>query len=319
MPFSFHLRSAVVSLSLLGAALPGGLQAQTACKNQYPCGFCAVYDNNGNDLAGFVTNYRKQLDVNGGEVLGHSNNTWGYLLTRTVHVASVSSKWDTKGTLNHAAYIRTALTMNKSNEGDVATWWGRECNLDNGPLVQIPVKEEDKVDMKMERYSRLMSSLLPKKMVLVEYLDTFNARDYDYMVKNYIASKCGTIKPGDFEGFIGYYNNFLSKFTYFDDPVLSKMSFVTFYKGNSGTKYMSYFNVVNGKLAGRVETLDIEYAHDRDTVVKHTFEKLDGKVVYIYGDDSYGLDKTLIKYGKDHDLKLRRRTTDFAAKINDER
>jgi hypothetical protein len=279
-----------------------------------------VYDNNGNDLAGFVINYRKQLNSTGAKVIDFSGDQWGYLLVRTAHVPSVSTNWETKGDLNHAAYIRTTLAMEKTKDDAVATWWARECNLDNGAVVQINVKNagKDKVDMDQARYTKVMGGLTPKKFTLVEYLDTFNMRDYDNMLKSHIVTKCGTIALDDYKTVVDFYNSFLGKFSYVDDPVITKMSFVTFFAG-AKNQYIGYFNVVNSKLSGTIEALDIQYERDRDSVVKNTFKKLSGKTIYIYGDDSFGLDKTLIKYAKKNDLKLRRRKTTVTTKFNDER
>lgn len=293
--------------------------AQKTCKNQYPCGDCAAYDNNGNDLAGFAKNYSKQMLTNGGKVLNYSNDQWGYLLVRTAHVPSVSSKWETKGELNHAAYIRTTLALKKTSEAGVATWWARECNLDNGPLVQVRTKDDSRVPMEQMRYEKVMSSFLPKKFTLVEYLDTFNMRDYDYLLKSHIVAKCGDIRQEDFKTIIDFYNSFLDKFSYVSDPVLTKMSFVTFVQGTGKTNYIGYFNVVNSKLSGKLEAVNIVYERDRDSLVKHTFANLSGTTIYIYGDDSFGLDKTVIQYAKAHDLKLRRRKTSVTTKFNDER
>jgi hypothetical protein len=307
---------------MLGMLTAGHAWAQekNTCKNQYPCGYCAVYDNNGNDLAGFVHDYSRQLSDNGSKVLQASNDDWGYLLVRTVHVPSVSSKWETKGDLNHQAFISTTLVMNKTKEGSVATWWARECNLPNGPVVQLRVDEDSKVAMPMQRYERVLNGLEPKKLTMVEYLDTFNMRDYDNLMRgSHLMVKSGTIKKEDYQGLVSYFNTFLSKFSYIDDPILTKMSFVTFYTGASNTRYIAYFNSANEKLSGRLQVLDLQYERDKDTVVKHTFHDVTASTVYIYGDDTYGMDKNIIKYAKEHGYKLRRRKTDVTTKFNDER
>lgn len=293
--------------------------AQKTCLNPSPCADCAVHDNNGNDLAGFVNAYRKQLGINGGKVNTYSNGEWGYLLMRTANVPSVSGKWETKGDLNHSAAIRTALVMNKTKEKEAATWWARECNLDNGAVVEPLPKEKGKVPMEQLRHDKLMNSVSLKKITLVEYLDTFNMRDMDNMLKSHIVTKLGTVKPEDYKSVVDFYNGFLGKFSYIDDPVLTKMSFVTFLTGASGAHYMGYFNVVNSKLSGTLVGVNMEYERDRDTLVKKTFKKLTAKTVYVYGDDSFGLDKTLIKYAKNNDMKLRRRKTNVSARFNDER
>lgn len=317
--------NAIKTFVLLGALVathPLSAQDRTPCKNQYPCGDCAVHDNNGNDLAGFTRNYKKQFTSAGTAVVNAANDEWGYMLVRTAIVPSVSSRWETKGDLNYTQPIRTTLVMVKSKENSVSTWWARECNLDNGPLVQLRTKNQgnEEVELTQHRYDKVFRDLEAKKMTLVEYLDTFNMRDYDYLVKkNHIVSKLGSIMPEDYKSIVDYFNNFLGKFSYTDDPLITRMSFITFCTGASGTRYMGYFNVENDKLSGRLEPLNIEYERDRDSVVTNTFKKLTTRTVYIYGDDSYGLDKTMIKYAKDNEYKLRRRKTNVTTKFNDER
>ncbi|MBX2906237.1 MAG: hypothetical protein KF744_09380 [Taibaiella sp.] len=316
--FSSQKIKYITAIALSGMIV-GTASAQKTCKNLSPCADCAVHDNNGNDLAGFVKAYRKQLGINGAKVNDISNGEWGYLLMRTANVPSVSTKWETKGDLNHSAYIRTALVMNKTKDKELATWWARECNLDNGAVVEPLPKEKNTVSMEQMRHERLMDAVSVKKITLVEYLDTFNMRDMDNMLKSHIVTKLGTIKQEDYKSVIDFYNGFLGKFSYIDDPVLTKMSFVTFLTGASGTRYMGYFNVRNSKLSGSLSAVNLEYERDRDTLVKKTFKNLDTKTVYIYGDDSFGLDKTLIKYAKNNDMKLRRRKTNVSARFNDER
>lgn len=281
-----------------------------------------MHDNNGNDLAGLTRNYKKQFNAAGDMVINASNDEWGYMLVRTANVPSVSSRWETKGDLNYTTPIRTTLAMVKSKESNAATWWARECNMDNGPIVQIRTKSQgnEEVELPQQRHERVFHGLEAKKMTLIEYLDTFNMRDYDYLIrKNHIVSKLGAINTEDYKTIVGYFNNFLGKFSYTDDPLITRMSFITFCTGNSGDKYMAYFNVENDKLSGTLERLNIQYESDRDSLVKHTFAKLTTRTIYIYGDDSYDLDKTMIKYAKDNEYKLRRRKTNVTTKFNDER
>lgn len=306
------------ALLLLATANTGVAQTMTVCKNQYPCGECAVFDNNGNDLKGFISNNKKQLGVRGGALGEASGNTWGYLLVRTANVPSVSSKWAKKGDLNVTASIRTTYVMNKAGSTEQATWWARECNLNNGPLVQIKVNDEGKLDMEHVRYEKLMNAVAANKMTFVEYADTFNARDYDNMLKNYIVTKCGAVDMDDYKTMVDFYNGFVTRFTTTEDAALTNSSFLTFFTGPSKTRYVGYFNMVNDKLAGHIDVLDLQYDRDIDTVIKHTFPRLTGKTVYIYGDDTYGMDKKMILYGKAHDLKLRRRKTNMTGKFNSE-
>ncbi len=320
MSLSMNINAIKLSaLLLLAAANTGLAQSMTVCKNQYPCGECAVFDNNGNDLKGFIYNNKKQLELRGSKLGEASGDTWGYLLVRTANVPSVSSKWEKKGDLNVTASIRATYVMNKAKDVEQAAWWARECNLDNGPLVQIKVNDsKQQIDMEQVRYEKLMGSLAPMKMTLVEYADTFNARDYDNMLRNYIAVKCGAVDVNDYKTMVDFFNGFVTRFTTTEDAALGNSSFMTFFGGANNTRYVGYFNMVNDKLAGRLEVLDLQYDRDIDTVIKHTFTKLTGKTVYIYGDDTYGMDKKMILYGKAHDLKLKRRKTNMSGKFNGE-
>ncbi len=319
-------RKTVIRAAALYLALVSGTAAtaqdRMPCKNQYPCGDCAVHDNNGNDLAGFVKNYTKQLQNSGGVVIKASGDKWGYMLLRTVSVPSVSSKWATEGNLNYSFYIRTTLAMVKSEEQSVATWWARECDRENGPMVQTKTKASGnkEVGLPLERYGNVFDGLLEKNITLVEYLDTFNMRDMNYLIKkNHIVTKCGAIQQEDYKGLVAYFNTFFSKFSYTDDPVLSKMAFITFFTGESGSRYIAHFNYENDKLSGWLKPLNLQYERDKDSAVARTFRELKARTVYIYGDDSYGMDKTIIQYAKDNDYKLRRRNTNVTTKFNDER
>lgn len=317
---SLSKKSHVIKLSaLLLLATAGRVAAQpTVCKNQYPCSVCAVYDNNGNDLRGFINSNKRQLELRGGKLNEASGGKWGYLLVRTANVPSVSSKWEKKGDLNMAAFIRATYVMNKTKDGEQATWWARECNLNNGPLVQIKVNDEGKLDMENVRYEKLMNGLSGMTFTLVEYADTFNARDYDNMLKSYIATKCGAIDVNDYRGLVDFFNGFAGHFTTTEDAALTNSSFIAFYTGASNTRYIAYFNMVNDKLSGRLDVLDLQYEKDMDTTINHIFPKLTGKNIFIYGDETYGMDKRMIMYGKNHDLHLKRRRTNVSGKFNNE-
>lgn len=314
---------AAAAALLLLVSCSGALQAQErkTCKNQYPCGDCAVHDNNGNDLAGFTRVHKKQFFSNGDIVTAASGNEWGYMFMRTAIVPSVSSKWETKGDLNYTNPIRTALAMVRSKDNSVATWWARECNMENGPVTQVKTASvgNEEVELPMKRYDNVFRDLDGKKMTLVEYLDTFNMRDFDYLLqKNHIVVKCGTIKPADYKAVVDYFNSFLGKFSYTDDPVITRMSFVTFFAGTGKDKYIGYFNVVNDKLSGFLEPLVIDYENEKDSIASRAFARLATRTVYIYGDDSFGMDKSMIRYAKANEYKLRRRTTKANTRFNDE-
>jgi hypothetical protein len=304
--------AALVFLSVTG----GRSVAQLVCHNQFPCAECAVYDNNGNDLRGFINNNKKELYFRGEKVNEYSNNTWGYLQIKNAHVPSM----DKKGNLNYEEYIDATLALYKTEDAAKATWMARECNSPNGPMVYIRVKDEGKLEIDNVKYTEITHELEQKKCAIVEYYDnTYNDRDYDVFLKNYILMEAGTVKDvAEYKGIIDFYNGFLSKFSYTSDPILTTKSFVTFFTVG-GSRYFGYFNVVNNKLAGRLELYPVEYEKDRATLVNDAFRKLTGHVLYVYGDVNFGMDKTINKYCRDNHIKLAYWNTSADRKFNDDK
>jgi hypothetical protein len=315
-----YKRSNILKIAALFVitANAGHAVAQT-CRNQYPCSDCAVYDNNGNDLAGFIKTNKRELMNRGAVVNDYSSNNWGYIQVRTTKVPSVvSRRGETRGELNYTDYIRATLVLHKTKDGANVTWWGRECNIANGPLSYIPTKKE--LEFENIRYSQITNELENKKFALVEYYDTmYNTRDYDYLLKNYILVSGNEIKNTDeYKVIIDFYNAFLDKFTEVDDPILGNKSFITFFKSNNN-KYIGYFNVVNGKLAGKLDVLNLQYEKDKEIVTTKTFKKLKGNMVYVYGDETFGMDKEIIKYARTNHIRLKRWNTAITKKFNEDK
>lgn len=289
------------------------------CRNPYPCGECAVLDNNGNDLKGFIRANRRELNSRGALISEYSNDTWGYLQVRTVSVPSViHDDRQHLGELNYSQYIRATLGLYKSRDAEQATWWARQCGLPGSPLVFT--KTDEKIDLDVVRYSNIMNELSKKKFTIVEYYDSlYNDRDYDNLLKNHILVSGWAFKDAnEYKAIIDFYNNFASKFTYTEDPILENKSFITFFSTGKN-KYMGYFNVVNGKLSGKLEVLDIQYEHDKDVLVENTFKKLKGNIVYVFGDETHGMDKNIIAYGRKNNIKLKRWPSAAPKKFNDEK
>jgi len=307
--------------AVLACASISNLSAQLL-HNQYPCAECAVYDNNGNDLRGFIISNKRDLYSKGDVVNNASDNMWGYMEIRSATVPSVNKSGERKGDLNYVESIVATSVLYKTKDGAEGTWWARECNSPKGPLTSKMVKPEgDALDIPIVRYETITEALEPKVFTIVEYYnDLYNERDYDILLKNYFLVENGTIKNlDDYKSIISFYNNFLKKFTYVDDPILGKRSFITLMTAASGNKYIGYFNIVNGKLAGKFEAIDFQYEKDKDTLVKKVFTKLTGSTVYVYGDDNFDLEKPIVKYAREHDIKLKRRHTDTPIKFNEDK
>ena len=290
--------------------------------NQYPCAECAVYDNNGNDLKGFIISNKNDLNTKGSKVNEYSANTWGYLQVRSALVPSVNKTGEKKGERNFGEPIMATYVLYKTKDDAQSTWWARECNSPKGPITGKKVKaEEEPLAIPDVRYETITNDLEPKNFTIVEYYNNlYNERDYDVLLKNYMLIQNGTVKdPSDYKSIIDFHNDFLKKFSYVSDPVLMKRSFITLLTGTSGAKYIGYFNVVDGKLAGKLEAIDFQYERDKDTLVKKVFTKLTGGMVYVYGDENFDLEKPIVMYARAHDIRLKRRHTNTTKKFNEDK
>jgi hypothetical protein len=290
------------------------------CHNLYPYAAGAVYDNNGHDLYGFLKRNKADALYKSGKINELSGGTWGYVQIKNARVPSINviPGKDKRVTLSYSEFIDATLAIYKTSDGPKATWWARQCNNPTGPLFWKKVDDEGKLDVSPVRYTELSRDMDLKKFTVVEYNDSvYNQRDYDQLLKNYILVERDIVKDAnDYKGIIEYYNNFLGKFSYTDDPVLMDKSFITFLSGN-GARYIGYFNIVNGKLAGHLELADIQYESDKEVLVNRIAKKLTGKTIYVYGDDIFGLEKTFLKYKHSHhDIQIIRRTTDANETFN---
>ena len=306
---------------VLVCATTGNISAQLQ-HNQYPCSECAVHDNNGNDLKGFIIRNKRDLYTKGDIVIAASDNKWGYLQIRSATVPSVNKTGEKKGEMNYAETIMATFVLSKTKDGALATWWARETNNPQGPLTSRMVKEEgDTPEIPIVRYEGMTHDLDSKVFTIVEYSNNlYNERDYDVLLKNYFLVENGAIKNNDdYKSIVSYYNDFLKKFSYVDDPILGKRSFITLLTATSGNKYIGYFNIVKGKLAGKLEPIDFQYQKDKDSLVHKVFTKLTGSTVYVYGDENFDLEKPIVMYAREHDIKLKRRHTDTDKKFNDDK
>ncbi len=306
----------IAALLLMGVSAERSLAQQPVVHNQYPCAECAVFDNNGNDLKGFITTNKKEVLTRGGKINEYSNNSWGYLNIRSIKVPSM----DKKGNLNYWETIDVTLALYKTADGAQATWMARECNSQQGPLVYLKVDDQGKLDMENVKYTAVTHDLETKKFAIVEYYDSsYNDRDYDNLLKNYILIKSGVINDVTaFKPIIEFHDNFLSKFTYVSDPVLETKSFVTFFTAN-GVRYIGYFNVINNKLAGKLDAYKVEYERDRAPLVADIFGKLKGKNVYLYGDDTFGMEPEITKYARENGFKIKHKKTTSVKKFNEDK
>ncbi len=296
---------------LLLSAATGAVTAQIRHNDKFPSPESATYDNNGNDLRGFINTNKTVLNAHGGYVAEQSGNSWGYLQVKNVKVPGQNKK----GELNYYASFDVTLALMKSTEGAKATWWAREYNNAQGPMLYF--KAGDALGIDNVKYSEILTDLRPKKWTLVEYYDTvFSPKDYDIILGNSIYMKGGSIKEnGDYSSMIVFYNSFLSKFGDTRDAVLEDKSFITFFKGAS-TNYIGYFNIVNGKISGYVDAIDAPFERDRVKMINEVFKKLTGTYVYVYGDDAFGMEKIIRQRAEKSNIKTDRRMTSMSGKFN---
>ncbi len=308
--------SALLFMSVCTFASNAQTNPDHRIKNQYPCAECAVYDNNGNDLRGFINAKKQDFMLKGEKVQAASAGSWGYVQIKNARVPSVNKQ----GELSYNQYIDATLAMSKTTDGAQATWWARECNMPKGALVYLKTEDKDKLSLTNVKYRDLIHETEGKKMTLVEYNgDTYNQEDYDALFKNYLLLPADAIKEvGDYKTLVDFYNGFLGKFSSVSDPLIENKSFITFLTINK-VKYIAYFNVVHGKLAGKLMPAEIEYETDKEPRTKQIFKKLTGNVVFIYGDDVFGMEKTIIKYAKANNIKLNRKKTTDQTTFNEDK
>ena len=292
--------------------------------NLYPYADGVVFDNNGHDLATFIKSNKKETAYKSGKISEFSNNHWGYIEIGNARVPSIDIHPVPDGKkvdLSYSEYIDATLALFNTRDGVKATWWARQANNPVGPVFYKKTHDEGKLDADNVRYEELVSEMATKDFTVVDYNDSvYNTRDFDKLLKNYIVVDNSAVKDvNDYKGIIEFYNNFLTKFTYVEDPLLENKSFITCLTVNN-TKYLGYFNVIHNKLSGHLQAADIQFENDKDTLVTHVFKKLTGKTIFVYGDDIFGMEKTLLKYAHLHPaLKLIRRRTDTNDKFNKER
>lgn len=314
---AFHNKIAALRfVALLTVTGIAGTSYAQLSPNQFPCAECAVFDNNGNDLRGFINTNKIYTLNRGAKVNEYSGNTWGYLQIKNVHTPSVNKK----GQLNYGGFINTTLALYKTADGAKATWWARQSNAPKGPLVYQKVEEKGRLDMENVRYAEVFHALEQKKMTLVEYANNeYNKEDYDMLFGNYLLAEQDAVKDlTDYKGIISFYNDFMSKFSSLSDPYLENKSFITFVTVNN-TKYAGVFNITNSKLAGKLVVIDAVYEKDIEPTIKMLFKHVTGKAVIVYGDNLMGMEKAIIKYGRDKNMRLIRRATTDNRKFNDEK
>lgn len=289
--------------------------------NLYPYAEAVVFDNNGRDLAGFIKSNKQETATKAEKIADYSGNRWGYIQVANSRVPSITIHPVAEGKkvdLNYAEYIDATMALFNTKDGIKATWWARQANKPDGAFFSKRVDAEGKLAAPLVRYEELMSEMNTKDFTIVDYNDSvYNTKDYDKLLKNYIVVDNGAVQNfDDYKTLIPFFNNFLSKFTYVEDPLLENKSFITCATVNK-TRYIASFNVVQNKLSGRMQVADLQYERDIDTLITHVFGKLTGKTIYVYGDDIFGMEKALLKYAHHHPaLSLIRRNTTSAEKFN---
>lgn len=302
-----------IAVLFLFAATGSSMAQVMKHNNKFPSPESATYDNNGNDLRGFINTNKTALMSKGALVNDASSNTWGYLMMKTVKIPGQSKK----GELNYYESFDVSLLLYKSPDGAKSSWWAREYNNPKGPMLYYKAGDPGMLSIDNVKYSEIITDLRPKKFTLVEFYDSiFNYKDIDVVLNNTIAMRGGTMKDNsDYSAMVEFYNGFLGKFSSVNDAVLDDKSFITFFKSGSNN-YIGYFNVINGKLSGTVELIDAPFERDRIKLVNDVFKRLTGSYVYVYGDDSFGFDRMIKMRADKTNLKVDRRMTTMSSKFN---
>jgi len=301
---------------LLLSVVSSSVFAQPIHYNRLPSIEAATYDNNGNDLRGFIKTNKNELNLRGSAVNDYSANHWGYMQIKTVKVPGE----DKKGNLNYYQTFDVTLGLYKTTNGAKGTWWAREYNSANAPMLYYKTNEAGRLDMENVKYTDITRELEGKTFTIVEYYDSsLNTKDLDMLLKNTLYIKSGSVKNvEDYKTIIDFYNTFLSKFTTLNDPMLEDKSFITFVR-TANARYIGYFNVLNGKLTGRLELLDLQFEAEKPKFVNAMLKNITGKEIYVYGDKTFGMEKTLNKRAEVNNLKLYRKYTTMTGKFNEDK
>ena len=297
------------------APVSGDGSYQKRYTNKFPSPESATFDNNGNDLRGFINSNKNALNANGAAVNDASGFSWGYAQVKMVRIPGE----DKKGNLNYYEAFDATLVLTKGKDGNKATWWAREYNQPKGPLLYYKAGDPGILSIDNVRYTEVLSDLQQKSFTLIEYYDSIGSqKDFDILLKNTLMVAGGTIKEvGDYKLLVDFYNGFLAKFSNVNDPVLDDKSFITFFKGNNAN-YVAYFNVINGKLSGRLELIDAPFERDKIKLVADIFKKLTGSFIYIYGAAPFGMDKMIVKRAEATNMKVAQRSTTASRKFNED-
>ncbi len=301
---------------LLFSIIAGSAFAQKERKVKLPSPEGAIYDNNGNDLRGFINKNKSDFEAKGNKVSDASGDTWAYIQARNVKTPGA----DKDGNRNYRQNFDVTLAMLKTKDGAKATWWTREYNMPQAKLLYYNVGDPALLGYSNVKYAEVMNDAAAKSFSLVEYTDTLITRaDFEQMLKNCIFVKNGTLADmDDYKPMVEFYNGFLSKFTNVNDPVIDNKSFLTLFTGKSKKRYAGYFNVVNGKLSGTVVLVDAPFERDRIKFLNDVFHNLTGSSVHVYGDDYFDMEKLIRARAEKGNLKVDFRKTSSRKKFNEE-
>ena len=304
-----------ISTLLLVCATTLSVSAQVKQNNKFPSPESVTFENNGNDLRGFINTNKNQLLSKGGVINEASGNSWGYLQIKNAKVPGV----DKKGVLNYYESFDATLALYRARDGAKATWWTREYNQPKAPIFYKKVEGADIQGVENIKCNDVFRELESKKFTILEYSNEIpNTRDFDILLKDYIMVKNGSLKDaGDYKALYDFYNGFLNKFTSTSDPLLENRSFITFVEINK-EQYVGYFNIVNGKLAGKLEVIEAEFERDRIKLVNDLFKKLTGGYVYVYGDNQFEMEKIITKRAQQSNIKTDNWKTNTTRKFNDD-
>jgi hypothetical protein len=274
--------------------------AQKMSKYRLPSAEAAVYDNNGNDLRGFIAAYKKEMEEKSAMVKSTSG-AWMYMMMRNVTTPAT----DKNGNLNYTQPFTVTLAMSAAALPPKATWWAREYNSGKGKVVHYAASNPAVLGLDLVKQTPFINEMNTGKMTLVEYIDTVaNLYDYDDFFKNTLFVKRGLMtNVADYGALVKYMNTFLEKFSSTSDAVLEGKSYVLFFKG-SEAQYVIYLNFVNNKLTGAVWQVEARFEADRVKFVNEVFRKFTGKSVYAYGADYFDMEKIVRKKAESSNLKI---------------
>ncbi|WP_163409769.1 hypothetical protein [Flavobacterium ajazii] len=300
----------------------------SAQDNSYPnlCPHSATNSKSGG-LKAFWESNKTKVKINGKKVCSQ-NSDCNALLTLTTpdkpivlgfdYIFVKSEKvpaMDNNGMLHYnKPFDATYLLRYKSDKEPLQkTWWFHKNNNPKKEIISYNESLSDiykkELDFRLTLREDLESELSSQKFVFTEYVGMLKNKN-DLCFTNTLFVKSGLITDvADYEVLVKFFNGFLKKFQNSKIIEIEHRVFLVTVKGKTN-KYVIAFKVVNSKLQGELELFNSTTKQTVLTSIENSFSTLLSEgAAYFYGDDLFGLGKSITEIAAKKNILLITRST----------